>query len=410
MRDRDHAGGAETARLPGLHTFIDAVGRSLNDDGYSAKTVRPYVYLLRAFERWLVERGRTVLDLEDEVVAFLGEVRDSGRSTRNYRAAIGHLRALLRECGVLPSEVEVECSTLDLLMHRYRLHLRLERGLMTSTIPSYAHLARRFLVHRFGDRDPDPGQLRASDIHRFMLEQARTSKRGRTEKVATVLRSFCRFLICAGEIDADLGAAVLPVRSSRWSDIPKYLDTDQVEHLLASCDSTTPCGLRNRAVLLLLARLGLRAGEIVALTLDDIDWRTGDVAVLGKGRVRDRLPLVEEVGEALAADLQRGRPQSESRRVFLRSRAPHRGLAHPSTVSTLVRRALRRAGLEPPRKGAHLLRHGLATNMLRRGASMAEIGQLLRHRSAAATEVYAKVDIGGLRDLARPWPTTWSTP
>lgn len=410
MRDRDHADGAETARSPVLHTFIDAVGRSLSDAGYSPKTIRPYLCLLRIFERWLAERGGTVPDLEDEVVVFLGEVRDRGRTTRNYRAALGHLLALMKDCGVLSSEADADCSALDLLMHRYRLHLRLERGLMPTTIPGYANLARRFLVHRFGEADPDPGQLRASDIHRFMLEQARLSRSRRTENVATVLRSFCRFLVCVGEIDADLAAAVLPVRSSRWSAIPKYLDADQVEHLLASCDSATPCGLRNRAILLLLARLGLRAGEVVALTLEDIDWRAGEIAVLGKGRVRDRLPLVEEVGEALAAYLHRGRPQSESRRVFLRSRAPHRGLAHPSTVSTLVRRALQGAGLEPPRKGAHLLRHGLATNMLRRGASMAEIGQLLRHRSSAATEVYAKVDIRGLRDLARPWPATWSTP
>ena len=410
MRDRDHAEGAETAGLLGLHTFIDAVGRSLSDAGYSAKTVRSYLCLLRIFERWLVERGGTITDLEEEVVAFLGEVRDRGRTTRNYRAAIGHLLALMKECGGLSSDVDADCSALGLLMHRYRLHLRLERGLEPTTISGYAHLARRFLVHRFGDGDPDPGRLSASDIHRFMLEQAQAVSSAQTRMVATVLRSFCRFLVCAGEIDADLGAAVLPVRSSRWSAIPKYLDADQVEHLLASCDSTTPCGLRNRAVLLLLARLGLRAGEVVGLTLDDIDWRAGEIAVLGKGRVRDRLPLVEEVGQALAAYLQRGRPPSESRRVFLRSRAPHRGLAHPSTVSTLVRRALQGAGLEPPRKGAHLLRHGLATNMLRRGASMAEIGQLLRHRSAAATEVYTKVDIGGLRDLARPWSGTWSTP
>ena len=161
---------------------------------------------------------------------------------------------------------------------------------------------------------------------------------------------------------------------------------------------------RDYAILLLLARLGLRAGEVVGLELDDIDWLSGEIVISGKGLVRDRLPLLHEVGEELATYVRRDRPQSSCRRVFIRARAPHRGFIGPSAVCTIVQRALARAGLRPPTKGAHIFRHSLATGMLRRGASMAEIGQILRHQVSGTTEIYAKVDFDGLRGIAQPWP------
>ncbi|MCH7565905.1 MAG: tyrosine-type recombinase/integrase, partial [Gemmatimonadetes bacterium] len=183
-----------------------------------------------------------------------------------------------------------------------------------------------------------------------------------------------------------------------------YLSVEEIEDLLDACDQSTRTGRRDYAILVLLARLGLRAGEVVALELDDIDWRAGEIVVRGKGLLHDRLPLPPEVGEALAAYLRWHRPPVSTRRVFVRMRAPLRGFAGPSTVSTIVRRALDRAGLNPPLKGAHLLRHSLATGMLRSGASMAEIGEILRHRSPNTTEIYAKIDFVGLRPLAQPWP------
>jgi integrase len=228
----------------------------------------------------------------------------------------------------------------------------------------------------------------------------------RAQALGTALRSFLRFLFLRGETGTDLARAVPTVRRWRLSSVPRYLPEQDVERLLRACKRTSPTGRRNHAVLLLLARLGLRASEVMALEIDDLRWREGEVVVRGKGLVRDRLPLLTEVGEALALYLSKDRPSGGSRRVFLRSRAPHRGFAHPSTISTIVARALVRAGLAPATRGAHLLRHSLATAMVRRGATFTEIGQVLRHRSPNTTEIYAKLDFGALRDVALPWPTS----
>ena len=186
--------------------------------------------------------------------------------------------------------------------------------------------------------------------------------------------------------------------------MPKYLTPDEVSRVLSSCDRQTATGRRDYAILLLLARLGLRAGEIVALQLDDIDWRAGEILVRGKGLLHDRMPLPVDVGEALASYLCTDRPRCQTRRVFVCMKAPRSGFAGPSTLTTIVRRALHRAGLQPAFKGAHLLRHTLATTMLRSGASMGEIGEVLRHRTPSTTEIYAKLDFEGLRSLAHPWP------
>jgi site-specific recombinase XerD len=183
-----------------------------------------------------------------------------------------------------------------------------------------------------------------------------------------------------------------------------YLTPEEVEQVLSACNRSTPVGRRDHAVLLLLARLGLRAGEVVDLELSDIRWRTGEILVRGKGRVVERLPLLMEVGEALAAYIRKDRGTTSSRRVFLRARAPRVGLASQTAVGHIARRALARAGLHPPLRGAHLFRYSLATTMIRQGASMGEIGGVLRHGSPDTTEIYAKVDFESLRGVARPWP------
>jgi site-specific recombinase XerD len=222
--------------------------------------------------------------------------------------------------------------------------------------------------------------------------------------MGTALRSFLRFLFLRGETETDLALAVPTVRQWRSSIVPRHLPAQDVERLLRACDRSSATGRRDHAILLLLARLGLRASEILALDLGDLHWREGEIVVRGKGHVHDRLPLLADVGEAVALYLRRDRPAGSSRRVFLCRRAPHRGFGHPSTVTTIVTRALARAGLAPATRGAHLLRHSLATTMVRRGASLSEIGQVLRHRSPNSTEIYAKVDFDALRDVALPWP------
>jgi integrase/recombinase XerD len=222
--------------------------------------------------------------------------------------------------------------------------------------------------------------------------------------VVTTLRSFLRFLQQRGLLSTDLAAAVPGVAGWRLAHLPKALPTEQVERLLASCDRRSPTGRRDFAILMLLARLGLRGGEVSALTLDDIDWERGEIVVHGKGQKLARLPLPADVGSALVDYLRQDRPVCPSRRVFIRVRAPKRGFISLSAICCIVRRALERAGLAPEFKGAHLLRHSLATHLLRRGASLVEIGQLLRHSQPDTTQIYAKVDITALRAIALPWP------
>ncbi|MEO7271934.1 MAG: site-specific integrase [Vicinamibacterales bacterium] len=252
--------------------------------------------------------------------------------------------------------------------------------------------------------------LDVSTITTFVIRRAQTMSPRYAQGMVTALRSICRFLLQRGAIDRDLAAGLPSVVDWRLATIPKYLSPEEVERVLQTCDRHTRVGRRDHAILLLLARLGLRAGEIIALELDDIQWRSGELLVRSSKRLpQDRLPLLAEVGDALATYLRQDRPSHPTRRVFLCTRAPRRGFGNPSTVSTIVRRALTRAGLSPALKGAHLFRHSLATRMLRRGASLPEIGLVLRHRSVQTTEIYAKVDLAGLRGLAQPWPEVGGT-
>jgi site-specific recombinase XerD len=275
----------------------------------------------------------------------------------------------------------------------------------------YAGVLRWFLTDRFSDGPLDLRTLDVATITTFVIRHAHTMSPGSAKGMVTALRSICRFLWQRGAIDRDLATAVPRMPDWRLARIPKYLSPEEVERVLQTCNRQTAVGRRNHAILLLLARLGLRASEIITLELDDIQWRAGEILVRSSKRLpQDRLPLLAEVGEALATHLRRDRPSHPTRRVFLCMKAPRRGFAHPSTVSTIVRRALARAGLCPGLKGAHLFRHSLATQMLRQGASLPEIGLVLRHRTAQTTEIYAKVDLVGLRTLAQSWPQMGGTP
>jgi site-specific recombinase XerD len=271
-------------------------------------------------------------------------------------------------------------------------------------VSDYTHTARDFLEDRFGGQALHLERLRSQDLHGFVLREVRRVSRTHGKGAVTALRSFLRFLLQRGAIHIDLALTLPGVASWRLSHLPKSLPPEQVERLLLCCDRSTPAGKRDYAILLLLARLGLRAGEVLAMTLEDLDWGRGEIVVRGKGQRLERLPLPAEVGKALACYLCDVRPACATRRVFIRMNAPQQGLASPVAICCIVRRALRRAGLDPDFKGAHLLRHSLATDLLRRGASLGEIGQLLRHRQPTTTQIYAKVDIAALRGIALPWP------
>jgi site-specific recombinase XerD len=348
----------------------------------------------------------SLTDLDEGVVqAFLRAA--PGRQRRDGRPTLRHLLTHLRTQGVIAaSPPPVDESPRAQLERRYQQYLRGERGLVPTTVETYLVFCRRFLTEQRGDAWSSLGTLSPSDIATFVQRHARVGSAGRAQLMTTALRALFRFLFQTGEIAVDLSATVPTVPDWRLATLPRSLVADDVERLLTACDRRTPTGRRDHAILLLLARLGLRAGEVVALELDDLHWRSGEITIRGKkGLHHDRFPLPADVGAAVAAYL-RDRGRSQTRRVFLCMRAPRRSFAGPAAVTTIVRRALVRADLHPPVRGAHLLRHSLATHLLRQGASFAEIGQVLRHRMASTTEIYAKVDLERLRTVVQPWPET----
>lgn len=389
-----------------LHTYLDAFATALVEDSYAVSTVRSKLLWVVELGWWLQEEQLTAAQLSKQTVdRFLKKLRRLKRLRRGQKPTLLRFVAHLQSQGVIPRPEPVcDTSPRAELERQYERYLRTERGLTTATVVNYRPVAHRFLVHHFGDGPLHLEELSGSDISSYVLTHARSQSVKRAQLLVTALRSFFRFLLREAKIQVDLAACVPTVADWRLSAVPKFLTEEEIQRLLEGCDRTTATGRRDYAVLVLLARLGLRAGEVVALEIDDIDWRAGEVMIRGKGLVHERLPLLTEPGEALATYLRRDRPGTGSRRLFVRMKAPRSGFAGPSTVSTIVRRALERAGLHPPAKGAHILRHTLATGMLRGGASMSEIGQVLRHRSANTTEIYAKVDRSGLRSLAQPWP------
>lgn len=389
-----------------LLVHVTPFAASLMDCGYLDATVQSKLELIADFGRWLGRKGLAVTDLDERLIeAFIAGRRRSRQCRRGDPTTARQLLGHLREHKVVPSVTPTrDESPLATILDRFEKHLRSERGLTTATIINYVPFARKFLTDRFGEGPFPLRELRPSDISGFVLRHARRMSCRRAQLMTSAFRSFFRFLFQHGELRLDLAPSVPTVADWRLSTIPKYLTPGEVARVLGSCDLLTAIGRRDYAILLLLARLGLRAGEIVALQLDDIDWRAGEILVHGKGFVHDRMPLPVDAGQALASYLRHDRPSCKTRSVFICMRAPQRKFARAATVSTIVKRALGRAGLHPGFKGAHLLRHSLATSMIRSGASMVEIGEILRHRRPSTTEIYAKLDFEGLRSLALPWP------
>jgi site-specific recombinase XerC len=383
-----------------LRTFTS----SLLERGYRNKTIEMKLYLLADFGRWFGRSGRPVSHVDELLVkAFAKHKRHLHLGgPKTLQQFLDHLR----ERNVIPDRKPVRAqSPLSTVLGEFGNYLRSERGLVTCTIRDQQSYARQFLDTRFPRGPLVLEQLKAADISDFVLRHSHSKSIGRAHSMTTALRSFLRFLFQKGKLRADLAACVPAVADWRRSTVPKYLTAEEVKRVLGACNRDTAIGRRDYAILLLLARLGLRAGEVVALQLEDINWRAGEVLVRGKGLLHDRMPLPADVGKALACYLRRDRPACQTRRVFVRMKAPYRGLADRATVPTIVRYAIERANLHPPFKGAHLLRHSLATSMLRSGATMAEIGEVLRHRAPNTTEIYAKVDFDGLRSVAHAWPT-----
>jgi len=306
---------------------------------------------------------------------------------------------------VVPLPVSPAVTPADRLQTEFRLYLQQERALASTTQDCYLTFVSEFLEERFGSGPIDLASLRAADVLGFVQRRAVTIQSKRVQLMTTALRSFLRFTRYRGEIDKDLAACVPAIANWKLSTIPRAIPPDQVKLLLTSIDRKTAVGRRDYAILLILARLGLRAGEIRTLTLEDLDWQEGLITVRWKAGRYSQLPLPADVGQAIADYLQHGRrPTASSRCVFLRAKAPAGGFQGQSGIGSMVRHALARAGIDALRTGAHQFRHALACQMLKQEASLSEIGELLRHRSPQTTAIYAKVDLASLATLALPWP------
>lgn len=385
-----------------LAAFAPGFGESLVRWGYRPGSAADQLRLMADVSRWLAERGLDGGDLTDSAVAQFSAQRRAAGCVRLMSArALRPLLAYLREQGVEPVATPPLTAS-EALLGRYASYLRVRRGLSASTVRNYVWVARLLLSWR--ERASGGLALQALDaaaVSGFVLAETQRMSVGSAKCVATRLRVLLRFLYLEGEIERPLADAVPSVASWRLASLVKALDARSVAGLLSSCDRRTRVGRRDFAVVTLLSRLGLRAGEVAALRLSDINWRAGELLIRGKGSRQETLPLPADVGETLAAWLTRGRPRCESVFAFTRLRAPHSGLS-AGAVSQIVRRACQRAGL--PVVCAHRLRHTAATEMLRTGADLAEVGQVLRHRSRDVTSIYAKVDRLALAAVVQPWP------
>ncbi len=378
----------------------------LRQQGYRPLSIDAYRCSVAHFGHWISKRGVCVDDIGEHLLSRFNNHRcrcPGGRRmrsvSRRYVARVRRFVAFLAEGAERLEAPARPLASLPLL--QFRVWLIEHRGLRERTVAGYEHWLRQV----FRSLGEDPARYTAERIRNAIRIEAQRRSHAATSAMLTALRSYLRFLASRGLCRPDLDAAIPKVAHWRLSALPRYLMASEVERVLDSCDRCRPVGLRDRAILLLLARLGLRAGDIVGMRLDDLDWVRGLLRVRGKSRREVRLPLPQDVGDAILAYLERARPPLAVEQLFLCVPAPHRAFTTTPVVSAIVASALCRAGIDgAPSRGAHLLRHSAATAMLRGGASLDAVAAVLRHRSADTTAYYAKVDLAMLAPLALSWP------
>jgi integrase/recombinase XerD len=386
-----------------LEPHVAGFAEELLRQGYSRSSAAQQVCFIAHLDRWMSAGGVGLDGLSAPLIErYLAERRSAGYVEYRSVRALRPLLEFLAPLGVLPVPQVVPPGPVEELLGRYRDYLIGERGLASGTARGYVDFVRPFAATRLHGGVLDFASLTAADVTGFVLGACPGRAVGSAKLIVCSLRSLLGWLHVTGATPVSLVSAVPSVAGWRLSALPKGLEPGQLRRLLAACDRRTATGRRDYAIMLLLARLGLRAGEVAHLGLGDIDWRHGEVAIVGKGNRAERLPLPAGVGAAIAAYLRRGRPgTAEGRSVFVRVHAPHRALT-AGGVTMVVFGAAQRAGL--PKMHAHRLRHTAATAMLRAGSPLPEVGQVLRHRSPLTTAIYAKVDRDALAVLARPWP------
>ncbi len=389
-------------------SYIAGFGKALWEAGYAEITARRYIRAAQHLIHWAQYRHVPFAELNDiQVERFrrhLSRCRcpSYGCSDHALVAGVRLFIEHLQRVNVIPHHADHgKKPKTPTLLDGFCQWMRLNRSITEPALYNYSHGIRN-LLRAIGD---DVSCLDAQRLRKFVLDQSRHSGWAKAKTMVTGLRAFVRFLVTSGLCPTGLEGAIPTLAHWRLSTLPRYLQAEEVERIVTVCSSNTAVGMRNRAIVLLLARLALRAGDIVRLRLGDIDWKEGWILVSGKGRCESRLPLPKEVGEAIAAYVTGARPLVDTDTLFVRSRAPLRGFTSHCAISMIVARAMRRAGINCPSRGAaHVLRHSAATTMLRQGASLQEIAAVLRHRSTATTSIYAKVDVHALQEIAQPWP------
>ena len=388
-----------------LGVHIDLYAARLLKDGHCYQSGARCTRVVGDFSRWLARKQLDISNVNERTVEQYQQFR--ARYRRPFLSdapALHRLLAVLREIEVIAPETPIAPGPLERIEQDFERYVSQERGLSRVTVVRHRVPLRRFLQERCAEGSASFSKLTGADITRFVECHAHDQSPRSAQCMCWTLRTFMRYLLYRGYVAIDLTDSVPSVRTWRFAALPDHLAPDQVQQALDGCERRSPIGRRDYAVLLLLARLGLRANEIATLALDDVDWYAGRLTIRGKGGRHSFLPLLPDVGAALADYLEHGRPYSHSRRVFVRHLAPHIGFSSSSGISLIAASALTRAGLDVRRKGTHIFRHSLATQLLRAGASLTEIGQVLRHQDHDTTRIYAKVDIDALRTLGLPWP------
>ena len=397
-------GSARALSLGPFSNYIDGFFGGLESLGYTASALCEKRMIVAELSRWFLRRRWPLSAYdEDRLRSFLRDPRRSYRTAGGVGRTGRQLLDYLRSQGVLPPAPLPVRGPVDVLADEYVTFLRTERGLAEVTVAYYLRLVRPFLAQGGDDIRMWLDTLDPAAIPRYVLGRTHVWSVHHTKDFVAALRSFLRFLYVQGLTRRDLAPTVPTVPHRHATAIPKFLPAADVSRLLQACDRARPIGRRDFAILLLLARLGLRAAEVRYLTLDDVDWDAGELHIRSKGGHQDRIPLPPDVGQALAEYVRRDRPRCASRRLFIGAYAPVRGLGN-CAVAAVVYRAIKGSGLRTPSMGPHMLRHSLATDILRRGGSLAEIAQLLRHGHPQTSTIYAKVDFVALREVSLPWP------
>jgi site-specific recombinase XerD len=389
--------------------FIDGFAEALQQQGYSRSMAIRSLHAASHIGWFIQRRGGVLSDINESTIEDFGRhlmrcrcyQRHSRKKTGYHaRFAVKRFHRYLVKLGICAAPAINNNVTEPSLVTAFRDWFRTHRGVTEPTLRLYCRGAADLL--RMLGEDFNLWSIQA--VRKFLLDRSTQCSVDTTQQLITSMRAFLRFLSYRGYISTDLHLAVPAIAHWRLASLPQSLSSEELERVIATCDGNTIASLRNRAIILMLCRLGLRAGDLVKLCLDDIDWRSGTLQVTGKGRYQVRLPLPQDVGDALLKYINHRPRICTSDRVFLCIYAPIRPFATSDAICSVVKRALKRAGIQGPTGGAHLLRHTTATEMLRHGVPLDQIGLVLRHRSIDMTAYYAKVDIALMQQIAQPWP------